>query len=55
MIEEGVNYGRVIAAIVLFSVGLIFLCCCAAGVILHDYFVDKRNQEIDKQELESII
>lgn len=58
-IEDGVNYARTIATIIIFATGLIFLCCCAAGLLLHDYLADKRNKEIEieevKQEVENLI
>lgn len=58
-IQEGVNYVRAIGTIIIFATSLIFLCCCTAGFLLHTYLVDKRDKEIEieevRQEVENIL
>lgn len=54
-LSGGALYVRICAVIIILSIGIIFLCCCAASIVLHDYFYNQRDKEIAKQEVKNIL
>lgn len=54
-LEEGVNYARVVAATIVFCIGLIFLCCCAASLVLHDYLNNQRSEEEAVEQIKELL